>query len=245
MPTAHRGHFRRASKHLALPGRVPRRGPAFAPLDAVETDGMAVAKRASMQTNEREDRGGDIPSPRSLDDFVLECRGAEGVAVERLESGARLLVETRNSRYQFIVVDGPKRRVIVKGGTRFLNATPVRLDGATAGGSALKLGWILVGLQFQVSQGRRRIRSSSVRSVTVESDSPLRQSRSRLSLQERDVASVGECAPKVAAHVRMRDTDQRLGTLTQAEAKEVDGAVFGHHPVNVPARRHDSRARLE
>ena len=104
---------------------------------------------------------------RALDDFVLDCRGADGVAVDSLEPGAALVVETRNSRYQFIVVDGPKRRVIVKGGAKFPMATPVRLDGATAGGSALKLGWILVGLRLQVSQGRRRIRFSSVRSVAV------------------------------------------------------------------------------
>ena len=109
------------------------------------------------------------PSPRCLDDFVLDCRAAEGVAVDSLGAGASLLVETENSRYRFIIVNGPKRRVIVKGGAKFLSATPVRVDGATAGGSAVKSGWILVGLQFQVSQGRRRIRSSSVRSVTIES----------------------------------------------------------------------------
>ena len=107
------------------------------------------------------------PAPRSLDDVVLVCRAAEGVAVDSLEPGATLFVETENSRYRFVVVDGPKRRVIVKGGAKFPKATPVRLDGATVGGSALKLGWILVGLQFQVSRGCRRIRSSTVRSVTA------------------------------------------------------------------------------
>jgi hypothetical protein len=156
---------------------------------------------------EHDDRRADKPSPRFLDDVVLACRAAEGVAVDSLEAGATLLVETGNSRYRFIVVDGPKRRVIVKGGAKFLRATPVRIDGATVGGSALKLGWILVGLPFQVSQGCRRIRSSSVRSVTVESALPLRQSRASLSLQERDVACVGKRAPQVAAHVRMRDAD--------------------------------------
>jgi hypothetical protein len=112
----------------------------------------------------------------ALDDFVLECRGTEGVAVDSLESGAALVVETRNSRYQFVVVDGPKRRVIVKGGV-FPRATPVRLDGATAGGNALKLGWVLAGLQLQVWQGRQCIRFSTVRSVTVERTSPVRESR--------------------------------------------------------------------
>ena len=146
------GYFRSASKHLAPRGRIPPGEIGFAGSGPPETNGMAVA----------EDQGVD-----SLDDFVLRCRDAGGVAVDSLDAGATLLVETRNSRYRFVVVDGPKRRVIVQGGEKFLRATPVRLEGATAGGSALKSGWILVGLQFQVSQGRRRIRSSRVRSVTV------------------------------------------------------------------------------
>jgi hypothetical protein len=150
------------------------RGIGFTCSCRTKTNGTAVANRANMQNSgtanstDRESQGGGIPPPGFLDDFVLRCRDAEGVAVHSLEAGAALLVETGNSRYQFVVVDGPKRRVIVKGGAKFLKATPVRLDGATAGGSALKLGWILVGLQLQVSQGRRRIRLSSVRSVTVE-----------------------------------------------------------------------------
>ena len=109
-----------------------------------------------------------VSNLRYLDDFLVGCRRAPGVALASLGRGAAVLVETRNSRYRFVVVDGPKRRAIVQGGARFTQATPVRLEGATAGGSAMELGWIRVGLQFQVAHGHRRIRSSPVRSVAIE-----------------------------------------------------------------------------
>lgn len=114
---------------------------------------------------------------KALEEFLLQCRGAEGIAIESLEPGAGLLVDTRNSRYRFIVVDGPKRRMIVKGGAKFPQATPVRLEGTTAGGSAMELGWIRVGLQFQLAHGRRRVRSSPVRAVTIEGPCQPRPSR--------------------------------------------------------------------
>ena len=58
--------------------------------------------------------------------------------------------------------------MLVQGGTMFPEATSVRLEGATADGSALKMGWILVGLRFEMSLGPKRITSSRVRSVAIE-----------------------------------------------------------------------------
>jgi hypothetical protein len=108
-----------------------------------------------------------VPTPRPLDEFVADCRASEGVALDWFEPGTALVVETRNSRYRLLVLDGPKRHVVVQGGSMFSEATPVRLEGATAGG-ALKLGWILIGFSLQLMQGLRRIRTSSVRSITVD-----------------------------------------------------------------------------
>jgi hypothetical protein len=125
-------------------------------------------------------RNSPLSTPRPLDDMVLECAAAEGIGIGSLEAGSMLLVETRNSSYRFLVVDGPRRRVILQGGTKFVRATPVRLEGATVGGRALKPGWILVGLPFQVSQGGRRIRSSNVRSVTIEGAPAVRGVDSRV-----------------------------------------------------------------
>jgi hypothetical protein len=93
---------------------------------------------------------------------------AEGVAVESLATGTTLLVRTRNSQYRFVVLDGPKHLALVQGGTMFPAVTRVRLTGATCGGSALRIGWIGVGLLIEMLVNGRRVTSSPVCSVAIE-----------------------------------------------------------------------------
>jgi hypothetical protein len=97
----------------------------------------------------------------------------DGVAIDALDPGTTVVVETRNSRYRFVILFDP-RVVLVKGGVLFPDDTVVRLEGATAGGSALKVGWILVGLGIEMRLGSLWIRSSPVRSVSVEPVPPCR-----------------------------------------------------------------------
>lgn len=91
----------------------------------------------------------------------------EGLAIDSLRPGTTLVVHTRNSQYRFLILWDPYM-VLVKGGRRFPEATVVRLDGATAGGTSLKLGWILVGFQMEMRRGFVRVTSSRVRSVSIE-----------------------------------------------------------------------------
>ena len=93
---------------------------------------------------------------------------AEGVAIASLEPGTTLIVHTRNSHYRFIILVNPPL-VLVKGGAMFPETTIVRFEGATAGGSALRRGWILVGFQMEMWLGSVQIRSSRVRSVSIAS----------------------------------------------------------------------------
>jgi cyclohexyl-isocyanide hydratase len=118
----------------------------------LQSDRRMIAERAAARFNDGE-RG-------SADDV-------EGVAIDVLEPGTTLIVNTRNSQYRFDVLFDPQF-VLVKGGAMFPETTIVRLSGATAGGSALKLGWIVVGCQIEMWRGSVRIRSSSVRSVAIE-----------------------------------------------------------------------------
>jgi cyclohexyl-isocyanide hydratase len=104
----------------------------------------------------------------TLGGFAARSAAAEGVAIDSLEPGTTLIVHTRNSQYRFVILFDPQL-VLVKGGALFPETTIVRLDGATAGGSALKVGWILVGFQIEMCLGSVRIRSSNVRSVSIES----------------------------------------------------------------------------
>jgi len=104
----------------------------------------------------------------TLESFARSSVAAKGVAIDSLEPGTTLAVSTRNSQYRFVTLFDPCL-VLVKGGAMFPESTIVRLEGATAGGSALKVGWILVGFQMEMWLGPVRIRSSRVRSVSIES----------------------------------------------------------------------------
>jgi cyclohexyl-isocyanide hydratase len=104
----------------------------------------------------------------TLECVALSLVAAKGVAIDALEPGTTLVVNTRNSQYRFVTLFEPCL-VLVRGGAMFPEATNVRLEGATAGGSAVKVGWILVGFQMELWLGPVRIRSSRVRSVSIES----------------------------------------------------------------------------
>lgn len=122
------------------------------------------------------DRGSTVPTRRTLDGFALETGCTEGVALQSFEAGTVLNVITRNSTYRVVVVDPVQQRVLVTGGRLFPERTEVRLEGATAGGSVLKIGWIGTGLRVEMLVGRQRITTSCVQSVTIENVPPRRSS---------------------------------------------------------------------
>jgi len=102
----------------------------------------------------------------------------DGVDIHALRPGTTVVVETQNSRYRFVVLLDPWA-VLVKGGEMFPENTIVWLAGSTAGGSTLKVGWILIGWRIELYLDSVCIRSSPVRSVKVE-DVPPRQLPGRL-----------------------------------------------------------------
>jgi len=73
-------------------------------------------------------------------------------------------------------LDPVRQRVLVTGGRLFPVPTEMRLEGATAGGSVLKIGWIGTALRLEMSIGRQRITTSRIRSVAIESVPPWRSS---------------------------------------------------------------------
>jgi cyclohexyl-isocyanide hydratase len=135
--------------------RVVRRStaePEIGSLEVLTSDRPARSRGRSLDT---------------LEAVALRADAAEGIAIDSLEPGTTLLVRTRNSEYRFVILLHP-HLVLVQGGAMFPEAAIVRLEGATAGGSALKVGWILVGFQIEMWLGSVRIRSSAVRSVSIE-----------------------------------------------------------------------------
>ena len=104
----------------------------------------------------------------TLDTFALAAAG-RGVAVSELAPLTCLVVQTRNTRYR-IIVSGD-REVLIDGGAIFPEPTPAHLEGATAGGSLLKVGWIGIGLRMEIRAGGRRIVTTPVASIAlVEAD---------------------------------------------------------------------------
>jgi hypothetical protein len=130
---------------------------------ALESLEVVISDRASYWPGGRHD---------TLAGFAIRSGAAEGVAIDSLEPGTTLVVNTCNSQYRFVILFDPCL-VLVKGGAMFADDTVVRLEGATAGGSALKIGWILVGFEIEMWRGSLRIRSSRVRSVSIENVPPV------------------------------------------------------------------------
>ena len=99
--------------------------------------------------------------------FAFMTRAMQGIALDSLTPGTALLVTTLNSHYRFVVLL-QSQYLLVQGGAKFPEWTVVRFDGATAGGSAIRVGWILVGFQMEMVLGAERVRSSRVRSISIE-----------------------------------------------------------------------------
>jgi len=108
----------------------------------------------------------------SVDPLTQETADGYGVSVDSLEPGEILTVQTRNTRYDFTIVDPAKRIATVQGGSVFPEPTEVVIKGSTAGGCAIKLGWIGVGLFLEMIAGPRRITTSRVQSVLTHSFHP-------------------------------------------------------------------------
>jgi hypothetical protein len=106
--------------------------------------------------------------PQQLDAFVYESGCSEGIDFRTLDVGAVVNVDTKYSHYRLVVLGAERRRALVTGGRLFPESTEVRIEGATAGGSAIRPGWIGVGLRLEMSNGSTRITTSVVQSVTVD-----------------------------------------------------------------------------
>ena len=106
-----------------------------------------------------------IPRRATLDGFVSEASEAYGLDLRDLEPLTTVTVETRNSIYRIIVSHDTS--VLVQGGQFFPDVTPGRLDGASLGGSFLKMGWVLVGFRMEIFADGQRIITSPVRDISI------------------------------------------------------------------------------
>jgi hypothetical protein len=106
-----------------------------------------------------------LPAAATLEGFARATDAIEGVNVRDLEPLTRLFVRTCNSEYQIVVSAGGE--VLVEGGRFFHRPTPAVLEGASLGGSFLKVGWIAVGLRMEIRDASRRIVTSPVLEIVT------------------------------------------------------------------------------
>jgi hypothetical protein len=97
---------------------------------------------------------------------------ANDLCLETLESGTTVNVQTDNSCYRLVVVDGLQHLVLISGGTAFPEEEMVRIAGATCNGTGLRPGRIIVGLGMELFLGRLRIKSSLVRALSIPTRTP-------------------------------------------------------------------------
>jgi hypothetical protein len=95
-------------------------------------------------------------------------RRREGVGIGSIAAGTPVTIQTRNSTYELIVRDGAQHDVLLRGGRLFPEWTEARLNGSTAGGSALENGWIGIGLRIEVVVDGRRFTTSPVQRIWIE-----------------------------------------------------------------------------
>ena len=106
--------------------------------------------------------------PQPLDEFVREPGCSDGIDFQCLPPGTELHVDTRYSTYRLVVVDSDSGRATVTGGRLFPEPTEVRIEGATAGGTAIKSGWIGIGLRLEMSSDTSRVTTSVVQSISID-----------------------------------------------------------------------------
>jgi hypothetical protein len=107
------------------------------------------------------------PAPRFWQDPRPRGR-LTGIDVRFLPTGTEVIVDTRNSRYRLVMLDGIVREARVEGGRHFAQESTVRIEGSSLPGGLLKVGWIGLGLPLELSRGSRRIVTSAVRSIRVD-----------------------------------------------------------------------------
>src|SRR4029077_15955907 len=84
-----------------------------------------------------------------------------------MEDMEKLVIQTRNSLYEIIIIDGRRGEILVRGGQFFPELTPARLAGATLGGSFCKMRGIYTGFRMEINANGKRTVTTPVESIGV------------------------------------------------------------------------------
>ena len=107
-----------------------------------------------------------IPAGAILDNWSKDP-WKNGVQVDRMEDMEKLVIQTRNSLYEIIIIDGRSGEILVRGGQFFPELTPARLAGATLGGSFCKMRGIYTGFRMEINASGQRTVTTPVESIRI------------------------------------------------------------------------------
>jgi hypothetical protein len=105
------------------------------------------------------------PAAADLDTW-RDLDWSDGLQIDEIDDTQTLLVETRNTIYEIVVMDGGRAEVLVRGGRFFPVYTRVHLAGASMGGSFLKLHGIYVGFSMELYGETEPIITSAVQRIS-------------------------------------------------------------------------------
>ena len=110
-------------------------------------------------------------SPASVPAATLDTWTAHdwshGVMIPRLAPHDQLIVRTRNSTYEIIVLVPHTASVLVRGGAFFPTFTQARVAGSSMGGGFLKLHGVYAGFQLELLTDDLPIITTRVQTVSV------------------------------------------------------------------------------
>jgi len=95
-----------------------------------------------------------------------------GVDLGDLPRGTELLVETRNSQYRLVLLDGRGRNAWIEGGRHFREGTEVQINGSICREGLPRVGWIGLGSLLDLTAHGKRLFTSRVRSIRIEPFTP-------------------------------------------------------------------------
>jgi len=103
----------------------------------------------------------------TLESFARGSECADGVRVRDLSACDCLELNTRNSLYRLWMLNPIDGRVLIQGGALFCVPAEATIVGATAGGSMLKVGWILEGFNLEILHDGQRIVTTAIRRLQL------------------------------------------------------------------------------
>jgi hypothetical protein len=111
----------------------------------------------------------DTARAQSLDEWC-KFDWDRGVQVPSLSTLERLLVRTRNTVYELIVLDPVRAEVMVRGGRFFPEFTRAYVGGSSLGGGFVKLHGIYAGFCLELHSREQAIVTSPVREIAIAGD---------------------------------------------------------------------------